>query len=91
MARLRLRYEGDHRPRLVLTDTPDPKCPECHGIGGWAEDYGDHDTGEYAGTHYYRCTCWNPDHPTRPVPLPRWAARLLFGWTEPSYSDEPPF
>ncbi|MFF2626005.1 hypothetical protein ACFVUN_09575 [Kitasatospora griseola] len=90
MPRLRLCYRASHRPLLVLTDTPDPKCPECRGIGGWAEDYGD-EYGEYAGTEYIPCQCWNPDHPTRTVPLPRWAARRLFGWTGPHYGDEPPF
>ncbi|MFD8596123.1 hypothetical protein ACFV1L_14070 [Kitasatospora sp. NPDC059646] len=90
MPRLRLRYRSGDQPLLVLTDTPDPNCPDCHGDGGWAEDYGDY-TGEYAGTHSYWCTCWNPDHPERALPLPRWVARLLFGWTEPVYSNEPPF
>ncbi|MFJ5883252.1 hypothetical protein [Kitasatospora cineracea] len=90
MPRLRLRYRAEHRPLLVLTDTPDPKCPECRGEGGWVEDHGD-GTGAYAGTDAYPCTCWNPDHPERQVPIPRWIARRLFGWTEPFHSNEPPF
>ncbi|MFI9783249.1 hypothetical protein ACIHEI_07015 [Kitasatospora sp. NPDC051984] len=90
MSRLRLRYRAGYRPRLVLTDTPDPKCPECHGAGGQTDGYCD-EFGEYADADHIPCGCWNPYRPERALPLPRWAARRLFGWTDPSYSDEPPF
>ncbi|MFB7946311.1 hypothetical protein ACFC6L_15485 [Kitasatospora phosalacinea] len=90
MPHLRVHYRADHRPLLVLADTPRPRCPECRGEGGWAYDYGD-ENGEYAGTEYVPCTCWDPDHPERSVTVPRWIARRFFGWREPVYSSEPPF
>ncbi|MFF4378761.1 hypothetical protein [Kitasatospora sp. NPDC001547] len=91
MARLRLRYVTWPRPAIKLTDTPNPKCAECEGAGGWTEDYGDYDTGEYAGTEIVHCTCWNPDRTRHLLPVPRGIARRWLGWTEPVYSTEPPF
>lgn len=35
MARLRLRYTTWPRPLIHLTDTPNPKCFDCDGIGSW--------------------------------------------------------
>ncbi|WP_033331858.1 MULTISPECIES: hypothetical protein [Streptomyces] len=91
MARLRLQYAESPRPVIELTDTPNPKCSACEGIGGWTEDYGDYDTGEYAGTETVHCTCWDPWRIRRLLPVPRWLARRWLGWTEPVYSAEPPF
>ncbi|CAL9549869.1 hypothetical protein [Streptomyces sp. enrichment culture] len=49
---MRLRVQLVHwsRRAVILTDTPDPKCPLCDGDGGISRDYGDPETGEYAGT-----------------------------------------
>ncbi|MFE2412457.1 hypothetical protein ACFXDE_29325 [Kitasatospora sp. NPDC059408] len=91
MAHLRLQYVDWPRPAVWLTDAPAPKCPDCQGRGGWTEDYGDYNTGEYAGTEHFHCTCWNPALALRVLPVPRWAARRWLGWTEPVYSTEPPF
>ncbi|MDI5971510.1 hypothetical protein POF50_019615 [Streptomyces sp. SL13] len=84
MPRLRIRYVTWPRPGLILTDTPDPNCPGCHGDGGWSRDYGDYDTGEYAGTDWDPCNCWNEDRRWPLLPLPRRK-------TGTAYSDEPPF
>ncbi|MER7847314.1 hypothetical protein ABTZ03_25585 [Kitasatospora sp. NPDC096077] len=90
--RLRLQYNPWPRPALHLADTPNPKCPLCQGAGGWADDYGDYDTGEYAGTEYVTCGCWNPDRTRRLLPVPHWIAhRWLDQPDESAYSTEPPF
>ncbi|WP_327678557.1 hypothetical protein [Kitasatospora sp. NBC_00458] len=91
MPRLRLRFNSQPRPTIELTDTPDPKCLVCDGYGGWPEDYGHPETGEYAGTEWWDCTCWNPNRVRRLLPLPRWFARRAYDWGPPVYSDEPPF
>ncbi|MFD4907514.1 hypothetical protein [Kitasatospora purpeofusca] len=91
MARMRLRFNPWPRPTIELTDTPDPKCQVCDGYGGWPEDYGHPETGEYAGTEWWDCTCWNAYRVRRLLRLPGWLAHLLFGWTSPTYSTEPPF
>ncbi|MFF7994201.1 hypothetical protein ACFZDG_31025 [Kitasatospora xanthocidica] len=92
MARLRPHYVTWPRPAIHLTDTPNPRCPLCEGAGGWTEDYGDYDTGEYAGTEYIHCDCWNPDHTRRLLPVPHWIARRLDHTTQNAgYSTEPPF
>lgn len=89
-ARLRFRFHSRPRPRLCLEDTPRPNCPTCHGNGGWNRDYGDPETGEYAGTDWEPCDCWFgcPD-PVLTLPLPRWIARRRA--TSAVYSDEPPY
>ncbi|WP_442806404.1 hypothetical protein [Streptomyces sp. NBC_01317] len=82
--RLRIRRANWARPTLVLTDTPRPDCPDCGGAGGHSYDYGDHETGEYAGTEWAPCRCWNDTRHWVLLPLPR--------RTPPGgYSDEPPF
>ncbi|GHF27876.1 hypothetical protein GCM10018790_01570 [Kitasatospora xanthocidica] len=92
MARLRLRYATWPRPAIHLTDTPNPACTECKGAGGWTEDYGDYDTGEYAGTEDIYCDCWNPDRTHRLLPVPNWIARRLDRSDQATwYSTEPPF
>ncbi|KJK38965.1 hypothetical protein UK15_13540 [Streptomyces variegatus] len=86
---MRLRIQLTHWPRraLTLTDTPDPKCPLCDGDGGIGHHYGDPETGEYAGTDWEPCTCWDDTRRWVLLPLPYWFRR-----TTPSfYSDEPPF
>ncbi|WP_327067812.1 hypothetical protein [Kitasatospora sp. NBC_01302] len=83
----RLAPSHGRSPALILTQRPNPNCPHCFGDGGF--DYGDEETGEYAGTDL--CPCWHPGHHFRLLPLPSWAARRWFGWREPVYSDEPPF
>ncbi|MFF4350877.1 hypothetical protein [Streptomyces sp. NPDC001530] len=84
----RLRIQRTHwpRPALVLTDTPRPNCPQCDGDGGTGRDYGDPETGEYAGTDWEPCTCWDETRRWVLLPLPRWHRR-----TPPGYSNEPPF
>jgi hypothetical protein len=95
---MRLRIQRTALPRnaLILTDTPRPACRDCDGIGGIEHHYGDHDTGEYAGTDWEPCTCW---HESRrwlllPLPrLPRWLRRRRRSadpW-DPGHSNEPPF
>ncbi|MEW2319505.1 hypothetical protein AB0906_29880 [Streptomyces bauhiniae] len=90
MMRLRLRVIGCPRRALALLDAARPDCPDCHGEGGIEQDYGD-ETGEYAGTHWYRCDCSTPwcvvllPLPRLPRPLRRRAA-----YRDP-WSVEPPF
>ncbi|MGW7572879.1 hypothetical protein [Streptomyces sp. NPDC054765] len=89
MLRLRFKAIGWTRRALVLTDTPRPDCPVCQGDGGTAHDYGDHN-GEYAGTEWEPCTCWNEDRRWLLTPLPR-MPRALRRTPPGGYSDEPPF
>lgn len=97
--RPRIRFDRDRwpRPAVILTDTPHPHCPECFGAGGFEEDYGHHETGEYEGTHSYPCPCWNENHHWTLLPLPRRLRRNRWSpdtdpWATPGgYSDEPPF
>ncbi|MEU2954510.1 hypothetical protein [Streptomyces xanthochromogenes] len=89
--RLRLQLTGWNRRTLVLTDSPRPDCPRCEGNGGSAYDYGDHE-GEYAGTDWDPCTCWDETRRwTLPLPRrPRWLRRRHTG-RDPWATDEPPF
>ncbi|WP_405822066.1 hypothetical protein OG705_19565 [Streptomyces sp. NBC_00838] len=93
--RLRIRFDHDRRwPRraIVLTDTPRPDCGICDGHGFTDSHYGD-ETGEYAGTDYDPCPCWNPSHiwPLLPLPRTRPDKRAPDPWASNGYSDEPPF
>ncbi|MFB7081245.1 hypothetical protein [Streptomyces sp. NPDC056308] len=95
-SRLRLRIASGHGPHdftngptLVLTDSPRPTCAECRGEGGWEQDYGDHETGEYAGTEWVTCDCWQPRHFWHLIPLPH--LRALRRRPRDGFSDEPPF
>lgn len=85
---MRLRLQVIHCPRraVALTDTPLPNCPTCQGAGGIQHDYGDPETGEYAGTHWEPCDCWTQWCRVL-LPLPRRFRRTPPG----SYSNEPPF
>ncbi|MEU9174101.1 hypothetical protein AB0D34_41130 [Streptomyces sp. NPDC048420] len=95
---IRLRIQVAHWPRraLILTDTPRPDCRDCEGEGGFEYDYGDH-TGEYAGTDWEPCGCWNESRRWALLPLPRrpqWLRRRDGGrdpWARDGYSNEPPF
>ncbi|MFF8657805.1 hypothetical protein [Streptomyces huasconensis] len=89
MMRLRIQRTTWPRPALVLTDTPDPNCPECEGDGGFEQDYGDSETGEYAGTDWWPCTCWNESRRWLLLPLPH--RRPAGPYRDPWASDEPPF
>ncbi|MDF3288491.1 hypothetical protein [Streptomyces silvisoli] len=87
LPRLRVQRTIWPRPALVLTDTPRPDCRECHRQGGTEHDYGDPETGEYAGWTHWRCVLL-------PLPrLPRWLRRGdgRDPWATGGYSDEPPF
>ncbi|GAA4910257.1 hypothetical protein ACFPM3_11290 [Streptomyces coeruleoprunus] len=86
---MRLRIRKTYWPRhaLILTDTPRPDCPDCDGEGGHNYDYGDWATGEYAGTDWEPCPCWNEDRYWVLLPLPCLPRRTPAG----GYSDEPPF
>ncbi|MBZ9637937.1 hypothetical protein, partial [Streptomyces sp. PSKA30] len=67
------------------------------GIGGIEHDYGDYDTGEYAGTDWEPCPCWTEWRITLlSLPrLPRWPRRRRDAgrdpWATDGYSNEPPF
>ncbi|QCB22272.1 hypothetical protein [Streptomyces sp. SS52] len=84
---LRLRIIGCPCRALALTDTPRPDCPDCEGAGGTQHDYGHPETGEYAGTEWEPCDCWDPNRCWGLMPLPRWPRRTPPG----GYSDQPPF
>ncbi|MFC5723510.1 hypothetical protein ACFP1Z_25425 [Streptomyces gamaensis] len=86
MLRLRIRYTEVPRRALILTDTPRPDCRKCDGEGGANYHYGDPETGEYAGTDWDPCTCWNEDRCWVLLPLPRRRASR-----DPQASNEPPF
>ncbi|TXJ82077.1 hypothetical protein E2C11_10125 [Streptomyces lavendulae] len=82
---MRLRIRVTNRPRraLALIDTPRPDCPLCHGTGGHAWEYTTPD-GEYDGSDFEPCTCWNDTWHLTLLPLPH--------RTPPGgYSNEPPF
>jgi hypothetical protein len=88
--RPRLHFETWPRRALVLTETPRPDCPVCDGIGEIAHDYGDED-GEYAGTNFEPCLCWNPHRRTVLLRLPH---RLFPRREQPCadpWADNPPF
>jgi hypothetical protein len=87
VSRLRIRYSRC-RPGLILTDTPRPDCWACDGDGGHERDYGDPETGEYAGTDWDPCPCWDDRRAWTLLRLPRLPLRRR---TSPGYSDEPPF
>ncbi|THA55747.1 hypothetical protein [Streptomyces sp. A1136] len=81
------------RPTVVLTDTPRPDCPDCQGVGGHNCDYGDYSTGEYAGTEWEPCRCWDETRRWVLLPLPHRRNRPGTSpdpWAD-AYSDEPPF
>ncbi|MEU0278432.1 hypothetical protein [Streptomyces sp. NPDC006195] len=92
--RLRIQHTTWTRPALILTDTPRPNCPRCEGDGGHNRDYGDYETGEYAGTEWEPCPCWDETRRWTLLPLPRMPRRRT-AWRDPwetgGYSDEPPF
>ncbi|MGW2843598.1 hypothetical protein [Streptomyces sp. NPDC001274] len=81
------------RPALLLTDTPRPDCTACGGEGGHHHDYGDYETGEYAGTEWEPCTCWDENQRWTLLPLPT-RPRLLRRTrpaVDPWADTEPPF
>ncbi|WP_406224665.1 hypothetical protein [Streptomyces anulatus] len=85
--RLRIQLTGWDRRTLTLTDTPRPDCPLCDGHGGRGYDYGDHE-GEYAGTEWDPCSCWDETRRNL-LRLPR-IPRRRRGDRDP-WSNEPPF
>ncbi|MFF8989564.1 hypothetical protein ACF09H_06295 [Streptomyces sp. NPDC014983] len=95
MIRLRIQRATWPRNALILTDTPRPNCPQCEGDGGTQRDYGDYETGEYAGTDWDPCDCWNEHRRWTLLPLPRRPRWLHRGaeYRDPwgPGSDEPPF
>ncbi|WP_228994528.1 hypothetical protein [Streptomyces sp. DH8] len=88
MPRLRIQLIGWDRRTLILTDTPAPDCPRCDGDGGFAYDYGDHE-GEYAGTEWEPCACWDETRRWTLLRFPR-IRRSSRGVRDP-WSSEPPF
>ncbi|MFI1867392.1 hypothetical protein [Streptomyces jumonjinensis] len=91
--RLRIRRIDWPRRALVIGDTPRPDCPRCHGHGGWDHHYGDPVTGEYAGTDWEPCRCWDEDRYRVLLPLPRLPRRrtpYVDPWATTDYSNEPP-
>ncbi|WP_267243049.1 hypothetical protein [Streptomyces sp. PR69] len=97
MPRLRIQLATWPRPALILTDTPRPYCQHCDGIGGIEHHYGDYDTGEYVGTDWEPCDCWNETRRWLLLPLPRlprWLRRRRRArdpWATDGDSNEPPF
>jgi hypothetical protein len=95
---IRLRIQVAHWPRraLVLTDTPRPDCVDCDGHGGIEYPYGD-ENGEYAGSNWEPCVCWDETRRWFLLPLPRrprWLRRdkdAADPWGPGAYSNEPPF
>ncbi|MEU1941632.1 hypothetical protein ABZ554_04015 [Streptomyces sp. NPDC020125] len=91
MTRLRIQHTTWPRRALILTDTPRPDCPGCDGDGGTEHDYGDYETGEYAGTDWEPCTCWDETRRWTLLPLPRrprWPRRQhpdVDPWAEPPF------
>ncbi|WP_236243859.1 hypothetical protein [Streptomyces sp. CC210A] len=88
--RPRIRTTAWPRRALILTDTPRLDCPGCR--GGHNHDYGD-EHGEYAGTEWEPCPCWDEDRRWILLPLPYLSRRRR---TSPDpwgggYSNEPPF
>lgn len=92
MSRLRVRFCDWPVPALVLTDTPRPTCQTCEGSGGWEHHSVDHE-GEYAGTDYWPCDCWDSAAEWCLLRLPRRLARLVPAWRRRlgGYSTMPPF
>ncbi|MEU5302746.1 hypothetical protein ACH4YO_18590 [Streptomyces noursei] len=94
MPRLRIQRAICPHRGLYLADTPRPDCPDCEGDGGTAYDYGDHN-GEYAGTDWEPCHCWDQDRRWLLMPLPRLPLRRRGAdrdpWGPGGYSNEPPF
>lgn len=97
MLRLRIQVSDWPRRSLILTDTPRPDCPNCGGSGGIEHHYGDYNTGEYAGTDWKPCRCWNESRRWTLLPLPR-TPRLRRRhdgdrdpWAPAGSSNEPPF
>ncbi|QSY50186.1 MULTISPECIES: hypothetical protein [Streptomyces] len=92
LPRLRIQRATWPRPALILTDTPRPDCLLCDGVGGIESFYGDYATGEYAGTDWDPCTCWNENRRWVLMPLPYRRPRTGHNpWAANGYSDEPPF
>ncbi|MFI9081170.1 hypothetical protein ACIGW8_32670 [Streptomyces sioyaensis] len=93
--RLRIQRATWPRPALILTDTPDPACRYCEGIGGTEHEYGHPETGEYDGSWWEACECWNQDRRWVLLPLPRlprrWHRTGRDPWAASGFSDEPPF
>ncbi|MGW1517570.1 hypothetical protein [Streptomyces sp. NPDC002287] len=92
MPRYRIQLRDWSRRALILTDTPNPHCPDCQGEGGHNRDYGDYDPGEYAGTEWEPCPCWDENRHWVLFTLPRLPRRRRPG-ADPwgGYSDDPPF
>ncbi|NED15788.1 hypothetical protein [Streptomyces sp. SID9124] len=93
MIRLRFQVRTWPRRALVLTDTPRPDCRICDGFGGIEHEYGHPETGEYDGSHWEPCPCWNEQRAWSLLPLPnrpRWLRRND-PFTDPWASNEPPF
>lgn len=82
--RLRLRYEDftNRRAAITLVDSPRPKCPTCKGTGWEQIDWPEAATGEYGGTEYLECECWDPEFFLRLIPVPRRLDRLRPGYTD---------
>ncbi|MFF4644708.1 hypothetical protein [Streptomyces sp. NPDC001389] len=90
MPRYRIQLRNWPHRSLILTDTPNPHCPDCQGEGGHNRDYGDYDTGEYAGTEWEPCPCWDENRHRVLLRLPRLSSRRRAA-DRSGYSDEPPF
>ncbi|MFV2117046.1 hypothetical protein ACE14D_00745, partial [Streptomyces sp. Act-28] len=91
--------------QLRRAPTPSPRAPGGPGApppppprgggghGGHSYDYGDPFTGEYAGTEWDPCPCWDENRRWTLLPLPRLPRRRTSPdpWDPDGYNDEPPF
>ncbi|MDN3293512.1 hypothetical protein QWM81_05545 [Streptomyces ficellus] len=95
MPRLRIRHVIWPRRALILADTPRPDCWACGGEGGHNRDYGHPETGEYEGTNWEPCPCWDEQRRWTVLPLPRLPRlrrrTIPDPWATSDHSDEPPF
>lgn len=92
MLRLRIQIATWPRRALILTDTPHPDCHICKGYGGIEQEYGHPETGEYDGSDWEPCTCWDETRRWTLTPLPdrpQWLRRHRTP-VDP-WANEPPF
>ena len=87
MPRLRPRFNDWPTPRIELADTPDPACTVCAGKGGFEVPELDNES-----AYTEPCDCVDLGACYRILPVPRFVARLFFGYRAPGadpWADAP--